>query len=274
MSLFIHPATKKRLDILSRQLPQSVLLTGELGVGLLTLARTLAGEQLISLLRPKGANGEVDTQSGTISVEMIRGLYEQARSKHTTRQVIIIDNADRMSLGAQAAFLKLLEEPGSKIHFILTSHTPEKLLATVRSRTQQTQVSALTPAQTKDLLKQLKVVDTTKQAQLSFIAEGLPAEITRLTNSDEYFKQRAKIMTDARRILQAEAYDRLLLMQEYQSDRSKTLQLIDAVLLIARRSLSEKPQASLVQQIERLLDIQTNIHANHNIRLQLGRLIL
>ena len=271
MNLLIHPTSHRLLTVLQTELPQSILLTGDKGIGLLTIAKNLAGRQLTLILEPKTVKGETDETSGTIPVETIRDLYEQTRAKHTSRQVIIIDNADRMSAGAQAAFLKLLEEPNQHIHFILTSHTPDSLLATIRSRVQQTHLQPTTLEQTKEQLTNLSITDPTIAAQLLFIAEGLPAELTRLAHDKAYLQARAKVMSDARELLQGDPYDKLLVVQRYQASRTNALQLLDGALLIARRTLSQKPQVTLIKQIEKLLDIQANIAANYNIRLQLAR---
>lgn len=269
-----HPTNQKRLDILGEHLPQSLLLAGDRGVGLLTIARQLAGKQLVAELFPRDAKEHADSQNGTITVEMIRRLYDQTRAKHTSRQIVIIDDADRMSLGAQGAFLKLLEEPNFHIYFILTSHAPDKLLPTIRSRVQQITIQPASHQQTAEYITSLGVTDITKKAQLHFIAEGLPAEIARLIADEDYFNERAKIMTDARQFLQSDPYGQLLLVQQYQSDRVMALRLVDSMLLLARRSLSAKPQAGLVKQLDRLLEIQSNIQANHNVRLQLTRFML
>ena len=273
-SLVIHPTSQKRLDILKEHLPQSLFLTGERGVGLLTIARELAQKQLVSIVCPQDAKEHIDNQNGTITVEMIRRLYDQTRAKHTSRQIVIIDDADRMSLGAQSAFLKLLEEPNAQIYFILTSHVPGKLLPTIQSRVQQIMIHPAAHQQTPAYIEQLGITDTVKKTQLHFIAEGLPAEIARLIADEDYFKERAKIMTDARALLQSSPYEQLLIIQNYQSDRVTALRLIDSMLLVARRSLSAKPQTGLVKQLERLLDIQTNIQNNHSVRLQLTRYML
>lgn len=272
--LLINPTSQKRLDILKEQLPQSLLLTGEGGVGLLTIAKGLAEKQLAGIIRPQDAKEQLDDQNGTITVEMIRRLYDQTRAKHTSRQIVIIDDADKMSLGAQAAFLKLLEEPNFHIYFILTSHTPGRLLPTIQSRVQQIMIYPASSQQTDEYLEHIGITDSVKKSQLHFIAEGLPAEISRLLADEDYFKERAKVMSDARALLQSNSYEQLLIIQRYQPDRVMTLRLLDSMLLVARRSLSAKPQAGLVKQLEKLLDIQTNIQNNHNVRLQLTRHIL
>ncbi len=273
MTLITHPVNQTRLDILAEHLPQSLLLTGEPGVGLLTTARHLAGKQLVAVLRPQDAK-EHDDPSGTITVQMIRRLYDQTRAKHTMRQIVIIDDADRMSLGAQAAFLKLLEEPNTFIYFILTSHTPGRLLPTIRSRVQQIDLQPATNDQTTTLIATLGITDSTKQAQLRFIAPGLPAEIARLTADQAYFNDRAKIMTDARQLLQSDPYQQLLIITRYQSDRIAAQRLVDSMLLVARRSLSAKPQTGLIKQLDKLLSVQTNLQANHSVRLQLLRFMV
>lgn len=274
MSIFINPTSLELVEMLRNELPQSVLLSGEEGIGLQTVAKYIAGENLTMILQPQNAKNKIDAESGNIAIEKIRELYEQTRSRQTKRQIIVIDGAERMSTGGQAAFLKLLEEPNRYIHFILTSHTPDRLLPTILSRVQHTRLSSITSKQTVELLNEQNIHDKTKRAQLQFIAEGLPAELLRLLADDEYFSQRAKIMTDARQLLQATAYARLLIVNQYQSDRTASIRLIESALLIARRSLSQKPQAPLLKQLERLLDIQAKLEMNHNVRLQLARCVL
>lgn len=51
-------------------------------------------------------------------------------------KVVIIWMADKMNEECANKLLKLIEEPPANTHFILTSHQPERLLPTIRSRTQ------------------------------------------------------------------------------------------------------------------------------------------
>jgi DNA polymerase-3 subunit delta' len=272
-SLVIHPSSQKILDTLQHDLPQSLLVSGQKGTGLLTIARQLSARHLAAILQPQDAKGNLD-ESGTISVEMIRRLYEQTRAKHTARQVIIIDDADRMSHGAQSAFLKLLEEPGSHMAFILTSHAADRLLPTIRSRVQHVALRPITTVQTQALIATLSVTDTTKQAQLAYIANGLPAEIYRLVHDDETFAVRAAIIGDARTFLQGTPYQKSLVVQKYKSDRPGALLLVDSTTAILRRTLSAKPQQILVTQLERLLEIREHIASNYSVSLQLMQFVL
>jgi replication-associated recombination protein RarA len=272
-ALVIHPVTKVTLTKLQADLPQSLLLCGQKGIGLRTIAQAIGGRAVAVELQPQDAKGEL-SESGTISVEMIRRLYEQTRSKQNSRQLVIIDDADRMSHGAQSAFLKLLEEPGLHTSFILTSHAPDKLLPTIRSRVQRIDLRLATTDQTQEFVRSLGVTDATKTTQLLYLAAGLPAEIARLTANEEAFALRAGIIGDARAFLQGTGYQKSLIVQKYRNDRTAALQLIDSSAAILRRTLSTKPQQVLVGQLEQLLEIRENVASNYSVALQLMRFVL
>jgi len=271
--LVIHPTSKKLLAKLQNDLPQSLLISGQKGIGLRVIAEMLAGKSIAAKLQPRDAKGNPD-ENGTITVEMIRQIYEQTRAKRMSRQTVIIDNADRMSHGAQSAFLKLLEEPGLHTTFILTSHASNKLLPTIRSRVQHTALRPITTDQTKALMTQLGITDPTKQTQLLYLADGLPAEIRRLTADDAKFAVQAAIIGDARQLLQGTPYEKSLVVQKYKSDRPGALLLVDSAIAIIRRTLSAKPQQTLVLQLERLVTIREHIASNFSISLQLMQFVL
>jgi len=250
------------------------MLTGESGVGLLTIARDMSGLSLSQLLQPKNKKGEIDLISGTITAESIRELYEHTRGKHASRRIVIVDTAERMSLAAQAAFLKLLEEPSSSTFFILTSHHLSKILPTIRSRVQIARILRITDQQSLTLIEQSGIRDSHKIAQLQFLAIGRPAELCRLLNDDDYFKVQATYVSDAHRFLKVSRYERLILASKYFKNRSDALQFIDCCSTLLRRTLSQNPQAKLVHQLEELIKLRTNVQANANIRLQLTRFVL
>lgn len=274
MSLTLHPATSIVVERLGTRLPQSLLLGGEEGVGLSTIAKQLAGHNIMAIVEPTDSKERIDHSRGTIGVEVIRHLYERTRARHTKHQVVIVDDADRMSHGAQNAFLKLLEEPNERIHFILTSHSPKQLLPTIRSRVQEATILPITDEQTTDFIQGIGVTDPRKQAQLRFIAGGLPAKLTRLTEDDDYFAEEARVMSDARTFIQGTTFEKLTLINTYASSRDKSLLLLDSALMILRRSISGNPEPRLIYQMERLLSARELIEVNHHIKLQLTQIVL
>lgn len=268
-----HPFSAQTLAQVKKSLPQSLLLSGPYGIGLTTAARWLANNSIVERLVPRDAKGNLSS-SGTISVEVIRGLYEKTRSRATTQQIVVISNAERMSTAASGAFLKLLEEPSASVHFILTSHLPNQLLPTIRSRLQHVELRPLAAEQTATLLASHNVINPIKRRQLEFIASGLPAEMTRLIQDEAYFNEQAKMIGDARDFLKGDRYKKLLIIQAYRQDRTRILQLCDAILTLLRRTLAAQPQPALVRQIEHLLEARERIAAGGNAMLQLAQFVI
>ncbi|HNV33453.1 MAG TPA: DNA polymerase III subunit delta', partial [Nitrospira sp.] len=83
-----------------------------------------------------------------IKIELIRDIEHQMiyRPLIGDRKICLIDDADRMTIGAANALLKTLEEPPDHSLFILVSSRPYALPATIRSRCQALRLTA--PAQT------------------------------------------------------------------------------------------------------------------------------
>lgn len=269
MSVF-HASTTELIRHLSRQTPQSLLLTGQSGVGLMDIARRIATSGVIR------HEVEPDASKATpiISVEMIRELHNNSRSKSQGKQFIIIHNADTMSPGAQASFLKLLEEPSASIYFILTSHHYDNLKDTIRSRVQRHTIQPITTAQSELLLDQHSIFSAKKRQQLLFIADGLPEELEHLITDDEYFTRRTELMVDARDFLQATTYQKLLIAQKYKDDRSASISLIETCIRILRKSLSDHPNPSFIAKLDQLISVQERLRANGNIRLQLSAFVV
>lgn len=271
----IHPASELTLSLLVKDLPQALLITGPVGVGLNTIAQYIASEVGGTTFTVQPEKDEkVDIEKGVISVDSIRRLYTQTRSIQTDKLVIVVDYAERMGQPAQNAFLKLLEEPGANVHFVLATHIPSKLLPTITSRSQLFEVRPVTHEQSATFLDDLGVKSDQKRTQLLFMADGLPAELTRLTSDDTYFEQRATIVRDARDLLQSSVYKKLVIANRYKDDRAAALLLLLDASKILKRSISEKPQPSLISQIDSLLYAYQQIQANGNIRLCLARLVV
>lgn len=78
------------------------------------------------LLKPEEKN--------TITIEQVRGLLRQLTVRFVDDQFVIIRPAELLNTEASNALLKNLEEPGEKVHFVLITDQPSRLLATILSR--------------------------------------------------------------------------------------------------------------------------------------------
>ena len=274
-TLTLNPRSKRAIDTLKQSLPHAVLLAGRDGVGLATIAASIAGRDLIDTLRPTDRDGQIDlSPKGIIRITQIRALIERTRGKATQRQVVIIDDADQMNHQAQNAFLKLLEEPTPNLHFILTSHHPEALLATVRSRVQQLNIEQVSPEESKRLIHTHGISDERKVQQLLFLASGRPAELTRLLADESRFADQARYITDARTLLNGTPYQRILVAFRYQKDRSGALTMLTLAETVLRHSIRANSSRELIHTADRLATTYERILANGSTRLQLINFVL
>ena len=275
MSLIYNPDTKQLIQRLNDNFPHALLLTGVPGVGLNSIAKTIAWRDLAGIVQPTDADSNVTTSAkGIIRIPQIRELILQTRGKLTKRQVFIIDDADKMNSQAQNAFLKLLEEPAEHIHFILTSHNPHLLLPTVLSRVQRVIVRPVAVEDSKRLIAKLGVTEPRKIQQLMFLASGRPAEINRLVADEKMFNERAELMSDARTFIQGKPYERTIVAARYYSDRAKTLELLELARSIITYSMVGSPTRELVQAADLLATTYDRIAANGNTRLQLMNFVI
>lgn len=69
-----------------------------------------------------------------ITIEQVRKVIAGVMTRQTEDRFILIRPAEAMSESAANAFLKNLEEPGEKLHFVLVTARPSMLLPTILSR--------------------------------------------------------------------------------------------------------------------------------------------
>ena len=272
---YIHPSTKQHLDSITHDVPQSMVFTGPEGVGLSAavsyIADTLHTKPMYVLPEK---DEKVDIEKGVITVDVIRRLYAMTKTIETATRLIVIDYAERMGTQAQNAFLKLLEEPGKNTHFLLLTHSVSKLLPTIQSRVQITEITPITLTQSEALLDELKVTNAQKRAQLLFIAVRLPAFLTTLAGDEKLFEARAQVIRDARTYLQGSTYERLKLSLKYKDDRQGALTLLLDAMKLLQGSLKSGQNPEQVKKVATVLNAYERIEANGNVRLQLASVVV
>ncbi|MCD8561682.1 hypothetical protein LRY29_01265 [Candidatus Saccharibacteria bacterium] len=126
-----------------------------------------------------------------------------------------------------------------------------------------------TREQSEAFLDSLGVRGAERRAQLLFIASGLPAELKRLVDDENCFEARAKIVRDARQLVQGSAYERLLVAQSYKDDRSTSLTLIEDGMKLVRQAMEKHGAVNALTMLTRLQTCHERITQMGNIRLQL-----
>ena len=174
-----------RLDVSTNRIKHAYLFTGPRGVGKTSMARVLAKAlncdqgpttepcgkcvRCVSITHGSDVDTiEIDAATYT-KVENIRDLQEGFnRAPFGGRyKVYIIDEVHMLSDSAFNALLKSLEEPPSKVVFVLATTNPEKIPETVRSRCAQIEFRRIA---TEDIAEQLlKILESEPSVKL---AEG------------------------------------------------------------------------------------------------------
>ncbi|MGH9031072.1 MAG: DNA polymerase III subunit gamma/tau [Acidimicrobiia bacterium] len=159
-----HVTAALRNAVRDGRVGHAYLFSGPRGTGKTTTARVLAKALNCIALRPEGepcgecencvsiAEGrfldlfELDAASNN-SVDNIRDLTESVNlglGPASSRKVYLVDEVHMLSAAASNALLKTLEEPPDHVVFVLATTNPEKVLPTIRSRTQHFELTLFT----------------------------------------------------------------------------------------------------------------------------------
>ncbi len=135
-----------RTAIQTRRLAHAYLIEGEekSGKHLLaySIAAALAGEEMAQRVWdgtcPDVIVLGLPAERKTISVDLVRKIKESVYLKPSelSCKIYILEKVHTMTVQAQNALLKLLEEPPQEVYFLLLCQNASFLLPTVRSRTQ------------------------------------------------------------------------------------------------------------------------------------------
>ncbi|QQR77661.1 MAG: hypothetical protein IPJ67_00730 [Candidatus Moraniibacteriota bacterium] len=150
-----HEAIRDRLRRATEKqcVAQTYIFVGPESVGKLAVAVELAGELLGSasisdcaVIRPERIEEKGKVKELPISVKMIREATHTLglSGRVGTGNVLIVDDAHKMSEGAQNAFLKTLEEPFPGATIILVTYNEGGMLSTILSRCERVSFALVT----------------------------------------------------------------------------------------------------------------------------------
>ena len=271
--LILHPRTRTQLEQFLTHPTHALMLTGPIGVGLGTIARTighqLAGANVI-YVAPTLHNKQKTT---IINADDIAELGSIVRNHRDNVLVIIIDGADCAVSGVFERMLKLIEEPVPKVYYIFTAHSLQNIPATIMSRSAL--IKALLPTEA-DCAVLYSELDSTVASQVKFMANRRPALIKRLTSDDNFFVSESSSMQVAKEFMQNAVSRRMEIIDALPDKESATSLCHDlAQLVISLASAGRlKNSQKVASQLLLLSETADRLTNNGNLRLQLTNLAI
>jgi DNA polymerase III subunit delta' len=167
-----------------------------------------------------------------ISVDQVREVERAAALApfEGRTRVVIIDPADAMSIGAQNAFLKTLEEPPPNTSFVLIATREDRLLETVRSRCRRVEFTLVPVGEIEAALGERRVEE--EQARLvARLAGGRPERALELAENPSRVEKRRETLAQARELGSLPMADLMDLSERlavrFREDREAVLSRID-----------------------------------------------
>ena len=183
---------------LKNTLSHAHLIVGEDGVGKGKLANILAKFIL---------NGDLDreyvdiinysSEKSSFGVDDVRDIIEEVYKKpfEKDKKVIIIHEGNKLTIQAQNALLKTIEEPQKGVYIIILCESLELILDTIKSRCEIYKLKPLTKSELYEYIKikKFNYYENEIKSAIAF-SEGVPGRIDRYFNDDKLRELRNNIV--------------------------------------------------------------------------------
>ena len=183
---------------LKNTLSHAHLIAGEDGVGKGKLANILAKFIL---------NGDLDreyvdiinysSEKSSFGVDDVRDIIEEVYKKpfEKDKKVIIIHEGNKLTIQAQNALLKTIEEPPKGVYIIILCESLELIFDTIKSRCEIYKLKPLTKSELYEYIKIKKFnYDENEIKSAIAFSEGVPGRIDRYFNDDKLRELRNNIV--------------------------------------------------------------------------------
>lgn len=133
----------------------------------------------------------------SISVEQIRQIIEESNRKpyEGNKKVIILHNSDKMTIQAQNAFLKTIEEPPEGVYILLLCENQEKILDTIKSRCQIHRLKKLNEDEiNKFIHNKYSNISQDESKAVKAFADGIPGRVENFIDNNSFKEIRERLI--------------------------------------------------------------------------------
>jgi len=265
----------KRAD--KNSLSHAHLIIGPEGIGKSIMARMFA----LKILGKEVDHNYADIihyrpEKASFGVDEVRKIIEEVakRPYEGDKKVIILHQGSKLTVQAQNALLKTIEEPPMGVYIIVLSESVDLLLDTIKSRCQ---IYKLTPLNKEDMLRYIKGLgEEDKEKVLVALAygEGIPGRAERMLKDEEIHVLRNLIIELFDEINKKSSntvieYEKKFL--KYKNEKEEVLRLIASFIrdIIVYKELKDKDRIINVDKIDKISEL-SNLLSYNKLNTMLG----
>jgi DNA polymerase-3 subunit delta' len=214
----------------------------------------------------------IEPDGQTIKVDQIRDIKQTfiRSGMESRKKVLIIRQAEKMTVNAANGLLKFIEEPDGMMYvFFLTSNI-NKIIPTIQSRCQQVY---LKPVPKKSIESELSQVTDFSENQIRIIAELSDSkEMAVELSKDEWFNSSKEIVSKWFQYLQSKNSLSFVFVQQHiikiAKDKDQQFLILDLLLVLYRLELKQSiknesiKQQELMSAIEKIIAARRKLEAN------------
>ncbi|MDP4144253.1 MAG: DNA polymerase III subunit delta' [Bacillota bacterium] len=176
------------------------LIVGEDGIGKSLLAKNTAVKLLGKSKDIEYADIKewgISSTRKSISVDQVRDIIEELNKKpyEGDKKITIVHDADKMTVQAQNAFLKTIEEPPRGVTIILLAETLDTILETIKSRCQIHKLRRLNQSEMDAFLeKKYPHMSSDELKAVSAFSDGIPGRAEKFLEDDSFKEVRDNVV--------------------------------------------------------------------------------
>ncbi|MGL4875777.1 MAG: DNA polymerase III subunit delta' [Clostridium sp.] len=243
---------------------------------------------------------EYKPKKASIGVDEVRDIIEEVNKKpyEGNKKVIIIYAGEKLTVQAQNALLKTIEEPPNGVFIIILTTTLEKMLETIKSRCQ---VYKLTPLSNEEMEEYiLRKYGEKKEKFLAALAyaRGVPGRLERFIE-DEHLQEIRKIVLELIKEINEKKIESILKYEKnfikYKDEKEEVISILEGFIrdiIIYKEAnlqrliinsdkeeeIKELMQLMSYKKLSSMIDtikvMRKNIDANSNFQISLNIMLM
>ena len=246
-------------SIKSNMISHAYMFEGPSGVGKNTMARELATTLLeMENLFNSPDYIEITPDGNSIKIAQIRKLQSDILVKpYKSHKIYVIDEAQKMTVEAQNALLKTLEEPPKYAIIILITNNKESLLDTIKSRCEIIKFTPIPLVEVADYLTQTGV-DKNRASLLANFSRGSMQKAIELSESEDFHIMRDEVQKYVETFLTGSMLDIMDIQSSIEKYKDNITNVLDLLVNYFRdiMMVKENVDSSMIINLDRLVFIK------------------